>query len=101
MAHNAVTSCGINTLVKWEGELSLKIILKQGIPQGAKLSTLMYKSLNNTLLDQLQNCREGVKIGTSDVTAPTCVDEIALLSKNQSDAQVLTNRIESAETGLL
>ena len=58
----------------------------------------MYKRFNNTLLDQLQNCRKGVKIGTSDVTAPTCADDIALISKNQSDAHALTNTIEYASS---
>ena len=30
-------------------------------------------------MDQLENCGEGVKIGASDVSSPTCADDIALL----------------------
>ena len=84
------------TMIKWEGELSEEIVLQQGIRQGAKLSTLMYKRFNNGLLDQIQECKEGTKIGASDVTSPTCADDIALLSQNSADAQILTNTIENA-----
>ena len=43
------------TLVKWQGEMSEHIQMRQGIRQGAKLSTLMYKRFNNDLLDTLQS----------------------------------------------
>ena len=85
-----------NTSIKWNGDLSDEIILQQGIRQGAKLSTLMYKRFNNSLLDQLENCGEGVKIGASDVSSPTCADDIALLAENQTDAQILTNTVHTA-----
>ena len=56
----------------------------------------MYKRFNNSLLDQLENCGEGVKIGASDVSSPTCADDIALLAENQTDAQILTNTVHTA-----
>ena len=41
---------GMNMKVKWEGHLSEEIALKQGIQQGAKLSTSLYKCYNNVIL---------------------------------------------------
>ena len=87
-----------NTLVKWQGEMSEHIQMRQGIRQGAKLSTLMYKRFNNDLLDTLQSAPEGVKIGTLDVSSPTCADDIALLTNKQTDAQILTNIIDHASS---
>ena len=63
----------VHTFIKWNGELSNEITLQQGIRQGAKLSTLMYKRFNNNLLDTIQESTEGIKIGTADIYihAPT------------------------------
>ena len=72
-----------HTIVKWHGEHTQPILIEQGIRQGAKLSTLMYKRFNNDLLNQLQNAPEGMKIGNVDVTSPTCADDIALLSQKR------------------
>ena len=85
-----------HTVVKWQGEHSKPIPIKQGIRQGAKLSTLMYKRFNNDLLNQLQNAPEGMKIGSIDVTSPTCADDIALLSQKEYEAQILTNTVHEA-----
>ena len=87
-----------HTLIKWNGELSNEITLQQGIRQGAKLSTLMYKRFNNNLLDTIQESTEGIKIGTADISSPTCADDIALLTENQADAQILTNTIDHASS---
>ena len=87
-----------HTLIKWYGELSNEINLQQGIRQGAKLSTLMYKRFNNNLLDTIQESTEGIKIGTADISSPTCAGDIALLTENQADAQILTNNIDNASS---
>ena len=83
-------------IVKWHGEHTQPILIEQGIRQGAKLSTRMYKRFNNDLLNLLQNAPEGMKIGNVDVTSPTCTDDIALLSKKEKDAQILTNTVHEA-----
>ena len=44
----------------------------------------------------MENCGEGVKIGASDVSSPTCADGIALLAENQADAQIVTNTVHTA-----
>ncbi|KAK3105783.1 hypothetical protein FSP39_005674 [Pinctada imbricata] len=85
-----------HTIVKWQGEYTHPIPIKQGIRQGAKLSTLMYKRFNNDILNQLQDAPEGMKIGSTDVTSPTCADDIALLSQKENDAQILTNTVHEA-----
>ncbi|KAK3083919.1 hypothetical protein FSP39_005338 [Pinctada imbricata] len=82
-----------NTIVKWEGEISGNIPILQGIRQGAKLSTLMYKRFNNDLINHLQNANEGIKIGTHDISSPTCADDISLLTPNEAEAQILTNLV--------
>ncbi|KAK3103705.1 hypothetical protein FSP39_021164 [Pinctada imbricata] len=88
----------MHTSVKWKGELSKEITLQQGIRQGAKLSTLMYKRFNNNLLNELQSAKEGVKIGALDVSSPACADDIALLTESQTHAQILTNTISNASS---
>ena len=74
--------------------------MRQGIRQGAKLPALnlMYKRFNNDLLDTLQLAREGVKIGTLDVSSPTCADDIALLTNKQADAPIHTIAIDFASS---
>ncbi|KAK3100588.1 hypothetical protein FSP39_022217 [Pinctada imbricata] len=59
----------------------------------------MYKRFNNDLINNLQEVPEGVKIGTLDVTSPTCADDIALLSKALREAQILTNIVELTANG--
>ncbi|KAK3104097.1 hypothetical protein FSP39_024384 [Pinctada imbricata] len=56
----------------------------------------MYKRFNNDILNQLQDAPEGMKIGSTDVTSPTCADDIALLSQKENDAQILTNTVHEA-----
>ena len=85
-------------MIKWNGELSNEITLQQGIRQGAKLSTLIYKRFNNNLLDTIQESTDGIKIGTADISSPTCADDIALLTENQADAQILTNTIDNTSS---
>jgi hypothetical protein len=43
----------MTTQVKWDNHLSEKKYINQGIQQGAKLSTSLYKCYNNAILDSL------------------------------------------------
>jgi hypothetical protein len=52
------------------------IDIKQGIRQGAKLSTLLYKRYNNTILDSITKSTLGATIGNITVSAPACADEV-------------------------
>ncbi|KAK3104737.1 hypothetical protein FSP39_008965 [Pinctada imbricata] len=67
------------------------IQIKQGIRQGAKLSTTMYKRFNNNILYALEDARIGTYIGSENVTSPTCADDLALVHKETNALQTLTN----------
>ncbi|CAG2189456.1 unnamed protein product [Mytilus edulis] len=67
--------------------------IQQGIRQGAKLSTLLYKRYNNTILNAITGSHLGAKIGTICVASPTCADDIALLGEPH-DIQAMLNIIE-------
>jgi hypothetical protein len=55
----------------------------KGIRQGAKLSTLLYKRYNNTILDSITKSTLGATIGNITVSAPACADDIALLGESK------------------
>ena len=59
----------------------------QGIRQGAKLSSTLYKAYNNQLLDILRNKEIGAMIGTPYIGCPTVADDIALISYDSEDLQ--------------
>ena len=67
------------------------ILIKQGIRQGAKLSTTMYKRFNNNILYALEDACIGTYIGSENVTSPTCADDLALIHKETTALQALTN----------
>lgn len=80
---------GMNIKIKWEGQVTEKIDVQQGIQQGAKLSTSLYKCYNNVILDSIAKSGLGSNIGNISVAAPTCADDIAILANNTSQAQGL------------
>ena len=49
--------------IKWAGEFSGPINIRQGVRQGGELSTGHYKRYDNPLLLQLEGRYPGVKIG--------------------------------------
>ncbi|VDI58044.1 Hypothetical predicted protein [Mytilus galloprovincialis] len=78
---------------KWGDQTTQHVDIQQGIRQGAKLSTLLYKRYNNTILNAITGSHLGAKIGTICVASPTCADDIALLGEPQ-DIQAMLNIIE-------
>ncbi|VDI17850.1 Hypothetical predicted protein [Mytilus galloprovincialis] len=79
--------------VNWGDQTTQHVNIQQGIRQGAKLSTLLYKRYNNTILNSITGSHLGAKIGTICVASPTCADDIALLGEPQ-DIQAMLNIIE-------
>jgi hypothetical protein len=77
---------GLILKVKWGDQTTESIDIKQGIRQGEKLSTLLYKRYNNTILDS-------ITIGNITVSAPACADDIALLGESK-DIQAMLNLLE-------
>ena len=79
--------------VKWKNSLSEEININQGIRQGAKLSTTLYKRYNNNILEALERSDIGAHIGNIRVMAPTCADDIAILGTS-GELQALINIVE-------
>ena len=78
---------GMTVKVKWEDNQTEPIDMLQGIQQGAKLSTSLYKCYNNAILDSILNSGLGCHIGNIPVSAPTCADDIAILANSTEEAQ--------------
>jgi hypothetical protein len=70
---------GMTFKVKWDNNLTDNINIAQGIRQGAKLSTLLYKRYNNTSLNSLTISTLGAKFGDIGVASSACADDIVLL----------------------
>lgn len=75
--------------VKWAGELSHPINIRQGVRQGGVLSANHYKRYNNPLLLQLENRYSGLEIGTISLPHITVADDLALLARSKLDMQVM------------
>ena len=59
--------------------------------QREKLSTVLYKRYNNTILQALERSNLGATIGNINVVAPTCAYDIAILglASKEHEAQAL------------
>ena len=63
----------------------------QRVQQGGILSTDLYKLYVNPLLDRLTSSNIGLKIGNVVCNTSACVDDIALMSRNEVDMQIQIN----------
>ena len=84
--HHNAESC-----IKWAGSTSDCFKVGMGVRQEGILSTDLYKLYINPLLDRLQDVGIGLKIGNINVNNKGCADDIALLSTQLSDAQIMVN----------
>ena len=74
---------------KWDNNLTDNINIAQVIRQGAKLSTLLYKRYNNTILNSLNISTLGAKFGDIGVASQACADDIVLLGpSNEMQAMI-------------
>ncbi|CAG2238008.1 unnamed protein product [Mytilus edulis] len=85
---------GMSIKVKWEGQCTEDVMVLQGIQQGAKLSTTLYKCYNNVILDSILKSGLGACIGDIQVPAPTCADDIAVLANSTADAQGILDIVQ-------
>ncbi|CAC5413724.1 unnamed protein product [Mytilus coruscus] len=69
--------------IKWDDLVSDKISVNQGIQQGAKLSTSLYKCYNNAILDSVTESGLGCHMGTIGIATPTCADDILVLANSE------------------
>ncbi|CAC5394456.1 unnamed protein product [Mytilus coruscus] len=97
------TSCSI----KWKNQLSQEFKVYQGVKQGGLLSADLYKLYMEScligthttssyiyiedLLSLYENSTLGCKIGNININAVACADDIALLTDNPYDLQILVN----------
>ena len=77
------------TSVKWQGEMSPVFINQQRVRQGGVLSADLYKLFIYDLLDRLEATGKGAKIGNIDISAPTCADDVTVLSNDSEGLQLL------------
>jgi hypothetical protein len=82
---------GMSSKIKWMGEISQKFLIHQGVRQGGVLSTHLYKVYINNVLHEFNRSRLGMKIGNIYVGSPTCADDMALLTDNPEDMQIMLN----------
>ena len=64
--------------VKWQGQISEKFRVDQGVRQGGILSADLYKVYGDSLLDRLSMARNATRIGPVICMAPTCADDRAV-----------------------
>ncbi|VDI23993.1 Hypothetical predicted protein [Mytilus galloprovincialis] len=83
----------LESKVKWMGDISDSFNIKQGIRQGGILSTHLYKLYVQDLLEELKNNSIGFQLGNIYIGAPTCADDIALLSSDSSEMQLMLDII--------
>ncbi|VDI81281.1 Hypothetical predicted protein [Mytilus galloprovincialis] len=85
---------GLTSKVKWMDGLSEPFKIKQGVRQGGILSTHLYKIFVQDLLVELEQNSLGYHLGDIYVGAPTCADDIAFISNNEYELQVMLNVID-------
>jgi hypothetical protein len=74
--------------IKWNGQISEEFfIIEQGFCQVGALSADLYKVYINPLLYILSNSGLGGTIGNINCCAPTCADDVALISNNPLELQ--------------
>ncbi len=80
---------GMSSRVKWKDTLSSPFPVQQGTRQGGIMSTGLYKSFLNPLLNCIQSENIGLKIGGIPLSTPTVADDVCLLAKDPGELQVM------------
>ena len=80
-----------SSCVKWKGELSEQFIIEQGGRHGGALSDDLYNVYINPLLNLLCESGFGGKIGNINCSAPTCADDVAIISSDPRELQMMVD----------
>ena len=80
------------TCIKWKQQVSDSFDCQQGVKQGGLLSAELYKLYIEDLLKSYEKSKIGCRIGTITINAVACADDIALVSDNSHDLQILVNQ---------
>ncbi len=86
--------CGMNSCVKWQGQISTPFDVRQGVRQGGVLSTEHYKRYNNPLLLNIEDNFQGARIGGIRIPHTTCADDIALMSHSDWEVKLMLKVVE-------
>ncbi len=78
-------------VIRWEGTDSRSYFISQGVKQGAVLSPTLYKMYVNDLLLMLQRSELGFHIGSIPISAPTCADDVSLVTSSNFKLQAMLN----------
>ncbi|VDI21746.1 Hypothetical predicted protein [Mytilus galloprovincialis] len=81
----------LTTKVKWLDGISKPFQIKQGVRQGGILSTHLYKIFVQDLLVELEQNSIGYQLGNIYVGSPTCADDIAFISNDKHELQLMLN----------
>ncbi|CAC5391219.1 unnamed protein product [Mytilus coruscus] len=85
---------GLTAKVKWQGEISESFNILQAVRKGGILSTHLYKIFVEDLLKELEENSLDFILDTIYCGAPTCADDVALLSSNPDELQVMLNILQ-------
>jgi hypothetical protein len=75
--------------IKCEGNTSTPFVVKQGVQQGGILSTDLYKFYINQLLNLYETMGSGYQTGNISINSTACADDIALVSNQLDQTQIL------------
>ena len=77
------------TSVKWQGQISPTYVNQKGVRQGGILSADLFKVYNNGTLERIDDSGDGATIGDVGVQAPTCADDLTVMSNTVNGLQSL------------
>ena len=81
-----------SSLIKWNNIMSKEMFtIDQGVRQGGAFSADLYKIYINPLLNILSTSGLGGRVGNINCCAPTCADDVALVSNNPLELQNMIN----------
>ncbi|CAC5367796.1 unnamed protein product [Mytilus coruscus] len=83
---------GLNSNIKWQGQMSRTFLESQGVRQGGVWSPTAYKIFINSLLTTLETYRIGSHIGSIYVGVPTVTDDVTLVSNCPYELQTICQK---------
>ena len=82
---------GLDSFVKWEGELSEPFKENQGVHQGGIWSSTAYKHFLNPLLDSVVSNGVGLQIGSIFAGLVAVADDLLFMADNEEDMECQLN----------
>lgn len=80
--------------LKWQGLLSAFFVIDEGVRQGGVSSAPIYKTYTNPLLNSLQSHHTSHRIGDIVISAPTCADDVAIVTTAVPSTQMAVRIVE-------